>query len=269
MHDRRTRLLDLTALVAILSVPAGVLDGPAWWLGVAALMAATAVAARATTDRSWHGLPLAPVALPMLAAFSAAGLVHLAGDSAMWALAVACGAALVAATLLAEARLAGPADDRRARLERQVVPLTIVLAFASFLTAAGAIPGGLAEASGQSTATVPGALAPSGVLLLALADAAIAAGLGYRLAALRTTSVMEALRIAGTYGVVTGLGAALLRVLELPRLFGPAVLAGVFYLWSAYRDASAAQRRTSAWLLEYGLLAAALVLVVGWNLLLH
>ena len=61
----------------------------------------------------------------------------------------------------------------------------------------------------------------------------------------------------------------MLRVLELPRLFGPAVLAGVFYLWSAYRDASAAQRRTSAWLLEYGLLAAALVLVVGWNLLLH
>lgn len=269
MHDRRARILNLTALVVVLSVPVGLLDGPAWWLGVAALMAATAVATRASADRSWHGLPLAPAVLPMLAAFSAAGLTHLAGDGVLWALALACGGALMAVTLLAEARLAGPADDRRARLERQVVPLAIVLAFAAFLAAAGALAGGLADTPGQPTDTALGPLTPSGVLLLALADAAIAAALGYRLAALRTTSLNEALRIAGTYAVVTGLGAALLRVLELPRLFGPAVLAGVFYLWSAYRDASAAQRRTSAWLLEYGLLAGALVLVVGWNLLLH
>lgn len=269
MHDRRARIVNLTALVVALSVPVGLLDGPAWWLGVAALMAATAVATRASADRSWHGLPLAPALLPMLAAFSAAGLVHLAGDSALWALALASGGALMAVTLVAEARLAGPADDRRARLERQVVPLSIVLAFAAFLAAAGALAGGLADVTGQPVDTALGALTGSGVLLLALADAAIAAALGYRLAALRTTSLNEALRIAGTYAVVTGLGAALLRVLELPRLFGPAVLAGVFYLWSAYRDASAAQRRTSAWLLEYGLLAGALVLVVGWNLLLH
>ena len=157
MHDRRARLLNLTALVVALSVPVGLLDGPAWWLGVAALMAATAVATRASTDRSWHGLPLASAALPVLAAFSAAGLAHLAGDGALWLLAVLCGGALVALTLLAEARLAGPADDRRARLERQVVPLSIVVAFAAFLAAAGAITGGLANTAGQST---DAALAP-------------------------------------------------------------------------------------------------------------
>jgi len=269
MHDRRARLLNLTALVVVLSVPVGLLEGPAWWLGVAVLMAATVVAVRATADRSWHGLPLATAVLPALAGFSAAGLVHLAGDGTFWVPAVACGGGLEALTLLAEARLAGPADDRRARLERQVVPLAIVVAFAAFLAAAGALAGGLVDAAGQSADTGPGSLTGSGVLLLALADAGIAAALGYRLAALRTTNLGEALRIAGTYAVVTGLGAALLRVLELPRLFGPAVLAGVFYLWSAYRDASAAQRRTSAWLVEYGLLAAALVLVVGWNLLLR
>jgi len=269
MHDRRMRLVNLTALVVALSVPVGLLDGPAWWLGVAALMAATAVATRASADRSWHGLPLAPAVLPVLAAFSSAGLDHLAGDGILWVAAVTCCAALVALTLLAEARLAGPADDRRARLEHQVVPLAIVVAFAAFLAAAGALAGGLAAATGQPGDTSLGALTASGVLLLALADAAVAAALGYRLAALRTTNLTEALRIAGTYAVVTGVAAALLRVLELPRLFGPAVLAGVFYLWSAYRDASAAQRRTSAWLLEYGLLVVALVLVVGWNLLLH
>jgi hypothetical protein len=269
MHDRRGRLINLTVLVVALSAPVGLLDGPAWWLGVAALMAATAIAVRASAERSWHGLPLAPAALPMLAAFTTAGLVHLAGDGVLWALGLACGGGLVAATLLAEQRLAGPADDRRARLERQVVPLAIVLAFGAFLAAAGAVAGGLAGTRGEAVDVTEGALTASGLVLLALADAAIAAALGYRLAALRTTSLPEALRIAGTYAVVSGVAAALLRVLELPRLFGPAVLAGVFYLWSAYRDASAAQRRTSTWLFEYGLLAAALVLVVGWNLLLH
>ena len=189
MHDRRARLLNLTALVVALSVPVGLLDGPVWWVGVGVLMAATAIAARTSTDRSWHGLPLAPAVLPVLAAFSTAGLAHLAGDGALWVLALACGGALVALTLLAEARLAGPADDRRARLERQVVPLSIVVAFAAFLAAAGAIAGGLADASAQPTETAFGGLTVSGVLLLALADAAVAAALGYRLAALRTTNL--------------------------------------------------------------------------------
>jgi len=269
MHDRRTRLVNLTVLVVALSAPISLLDGPAWWLGAAALMAATAVAARMSADRSWHGLPLATVVLPALAAFGSAGLVHLAGQGVVWLPALAGGGALVAVTLVAEARLAGPADDQRARLEHQVVPLAIVLAFTAFLGAAGALAGGLVTSADPSLAGGSGPVSAADIVALALADAAVAAALGYRLAALRTTSLTEALRIAGTYAVVTGAAAALLRVLELPRLFGPAVLAGVFYLWSAYRDASAAQRRTSAWLLEYGLLTAALVLVVGWNLLLH
>jgi hypothetical protein len=267
MHERRARSVNLTVLVVALSAPIGLLDGPAWWLGAAALMAATAVATRVSADRSWHGLPLATAILPALAAFGSAGLMHLAGEGIVWLPALAVGGALVAVTLVAEGRLAGPADDRRARLERQVVPLAIVLAFTAFLGAAGALAGGLVTTGPAAASTGPAS--PSDIVALALADAAIAAALGYRLAALRTTSLTEAMRIAGTYAVVTGAAAALLRVLELPRLFGPAVLAGVFYLWSAYRDASAAQRRTSAWLLEYGLLTAALVLVVGWNLLLH
>jgi hypothetical protein len=267
MYGRRIRTLNLTLLILALSVPISLLDGPAYWVGVATLMVATAVATGALgPDRPTHGLPLAPRMMPALAAFAAAGLAHLAGIDPAWLVALAVGVGVVALTLLAEQRLAGPADDRRPHLERQFLTLAIVLAFAAFTGAAGALEDGLDSAPGAAAGT---ALTATGLLALALAEAAIAATLGYRLAGLRTTSLAEALRVAGTYAVVTGVTAALLRAVDLPRLFGPAVLAGVFYLWSAYRDASAAQRRTSAWLWEYGLLVAALLLVVGWNLLLH
>src|SRR3990172_8197785 len=64
-----------------------------------------------------------------------------------------------------------------------------------------------------------------------------------------------------------GAGAALLRALALPRLLGPAILAGIFYLWSAYRAAPGAERRSAGWLWEYLVLALALAGVVAWNLL--
>ncbi|MFI5261018.1 MAG: hypothetical protein ACHQZR_00520 [Candidatus Limnocylindrales bacterium] len=269
MHSRRARVVNLTVLVVALSVPISLLDGPAYWAGVASLMLATAVAAGAqTSERPVHGLPLATRILPMLAAFAAAGLAHLAGADATWLLALALGAAPTATTLLAELRLAGPADDRRPHLERQMLTLVIVLVFAAFTAAAGAIEGGLGTTPNEAGDAVL-TISAAGLMALALIEAAIAGAVGYRLAALRTTALGEALRVAGTYAVVTGVTAALLRAIDLPRLFGPAVLAGVFYLWSAYREASAAQRRTATWLWEYGLLVGALLLVVGWNLLLR
>lgn len=272
MHSRRARVLNLTLLVAALSVPISLLDGPALWSGLAALMLATAVATGALApERAAHGgLPLASRMLPVVAAFTTAGLAHLAGVDPIWLVALAIGAALTGAAVAVEQRLAGPADERRAAVERQLLPLAIVLAFSAFTAAAGAVDSGLGGPTAEAVQGVVSAgLTASGLLFLALAEAAIAAALGYRLAALRTTSLPEALRVAGTYAVVTGITAALLRAVDLPRLFGPAVLAGVFYLWSAYRDASAAQRRSSQWLWEYVLLALALVLVVGWNLLLR
>jgi hypothetical protein len=271
MHSRRARALNLTVLVVVLSVPISLLDGPALWSGLATLMLATAVATGAlTAERPSHGLPMASRILPVQAAFTTAGLAHLGGVDPIWLVALLIGAVLTASAAAAEQRLSGPVDERRTHLERQVLPLAIVLAFGAFAAVAGAVDSGLGAlpaAAGEGAAGT--GLTAAGLLFLALADAAIAAALGYRLAALRTTSLPEALRVAGTYAVVTGVTAALLRAVDLPRLFGPAVLAGVFYLWSAYRDASAAQRRTSEWLWEYGLLAVALVLVVGWNLLLH
>ena len=63
------------------------------------------------------------------------------------------------------------------------------------------------------------------------------------------------------------MAAVLLRALALPQLLGPAILAGVFYLWSAYRAAPGAERRSVGWVWEYLVLIVALVGVVAWNLL--
>jgi hypothetical protein len=103
------------------------------------------------------------------------------------------------------------------------------------------------------------------MLLLAVLDGLIAFLLGYRLTALRAPDLIEATWAAGTYAVAVGVAAALLRALALPQLLGPAILAGVFYLWSAYRAAPGAERRSSGWIWEYLVLIVALVGVVLWN----
>jgi len=261
--------VNLTLLVTAVSVPVSLLEGPAFWAAAAVLLAATAVASGSLAgERTARSLPLATTVMPALGAFSTAGLAHLAGADATWLVGLGVGAGLVALAALAEQRLAAPADDRRPQVERQLLTLAIVLVFASVTGAAGAIDGGLGTPPGAAGAA-RSTISAAGLISLALVEAAIAAAVGYRLAALRTTTLADALRVAGTYAVVTGVSAALLRAIDLPRLFGPAVLAGVFYLWSAYRDASGTQRRPAAWIWEYGLLAVALALVVGWNLLLR
>ncbi len=275
MHSLRSRLAELGALSATLAAVVSLLGGPAYWVGVAVLLAATALATfTVLAEHEPRGVPLESLALPSAAAFAGVGLAHLAGVGVAWPFALALGWLLVAASVSTEARLMGPIDERRTRAERQLLPLTVVVAFAAFAAAAGSVYGGIAEPAvgGGTPEGVAGTLGgisieATSLLALGLLDAAIAFILGYRLAALRTTSAREAAWAAGTYAVVVGLAAALLRGVGLPRLLGPAVLTGIFYLWSAYRAASAAQRRSFAWLWEYLVLAAALAAVVIWNLL--
>ena len=277
MHPLRSRLAELTALTGALAAAVSLLDGPAYGAGLAIVVAAGGFGTfMLLAEREPRGVPLESLALPLVATFAFVGLPHLAGVGPWWPIALLAGAAALVAAVATEARLLGPVDERRSRAERQLLPLTVALAFAAFAAAAGSIPGGIAE---PLTGAAPGpdgtlsaaglSVARSSLLLLGLLDAGIAFLLGYRLAALRTTSASEAAWAAGTFAVVIGISAALFRAVDLPRLFGPAVLAGVFYLWSTYRGASAAQRRSFAWLWEYVVLAAALALAVVWNLLLR
>jgi hypothetical protein len=105
--------------------------------------------------------------------------------------------------------------------------------------------------------------------MMAVADGTVAFLLGYRLSATRAPDLIEAIWAAGTFAVVIGVAAALLRALGLPLLLGPAVLAGTFYLWSAYRSAPAGERRSAGWLVEYFVLLVVLIAAIAWNLLLR
>ena len=121
--------------------------------------------------------------MPVVATFATAGLAHLVGPGPVFAAILAGGGVLIAATLLMEARLLGPADEIRARRERQPLPLCVLLAFLGFAAVAGSVFAGLAT-------PVPGAEEPAaidfgGMLQLAVLDGMIAFLLGYRLTAAR------------------------------------------------------------------------------------
>ena len=214
-------------------------------------------------DLDPRGVPIESLAMPVVATAATAGLAHLTGPGPVFAAILVGGGVLIAATLLMEARLLGPADEIRARRERQLVPLCVLLAFLGFAAVAGSVYAGLAAPLPGSTNRRPSTSAACS--LLAVLDGTIAFLLGYRLTAAREPDLLEATWAAGTYAVAIGVAAALLRALALPQLLGPAILAGVFYLWSAYRAAPGAERRSVGWIWEYLILVVALVGVVLWN----
>ena len=100
--------------------------------------------------------------------------------------------------------------------------------------------------------------------LLAAADALVAFLLGYRVAALRVTTLRDALWSAATYALAIAIGAAALRAMEIPRLLGPALLTLEFYLWDAFHGASS-RRRDSRWAWQTALLIGLGVIVILWN----
>lgn len=274
MRTERPRLANLVALV-LLSAGIGIfLQGAAFWVGALLLAAATAYGAFALmADLDPRGVPIESLATPAAAAFATLGLAHLAGAELAALPVLAGGGALLAVSLLLEARLLGPADASNPHREQQLLVVTVLLSFLCFTAVAGAVPGGLGGETGAAGDAGPDAGNAGGqeasLLLLAVADGAVAFVLGYRLAALRSPSVRAAARAAGTFGVVIAASAALIRAIALPRLLGPALLAAVFYLWSAYRSASGLERRSAAWLWEYLALTGAAALAVAWNLLLR
>jgi hypothetical protein len=264
VHGERSRLLNVAVLSSLVAGTAGVLVDGAWlWLAVGLAAAATALGGFVIfSEHEPRGVPVESLALPVVACVSAAGLGRVAGPTLWIVPAIVAGATLVFLALTVEGRLLGPIGPELPRRAGQVVPLAVLLAFTSFVSVAAAMPGGLRASSG-----VP--LDEGGLVLMAVADAFVAFLLGYRLAALDASSLGRALSAAGTFAAIIGVSAALTRAWSLPRLLGPAVLAAVFYLWSAYRAASAAERRSSHWIWEYVALAGAAAIAVAWNLLLR
>lgn len=267
VYDDRARTFELVLLSCGAAAVGMLLDGPPLWVAAIGIAVLTAYGAfPILLAHEPRGVPVESMALPAVASIGMVGLGHLAGVGALTIPALLAGAVLVSASMAVERRLALPSGVVAERRRNVLQELALLLAFAAFAGIAGAIPGGLAEPPG-SDATLP--LAEGAVVLLTVGDAVVAFLLGYRLAALRVTRVRDAAFAAGTFAVVVGIAAAVVRALALPRLVGPAVLAAVFAIWAAYRAAPGAERRSFAWIWEYGILCAAAVLAVAWNLLLR
>ena len=266
MDDRSARR-DLTLVAVTVVGLSRLLEPPLIWLVAGALLGAMLLGTlqvlhdEAAPLQVWFGVPVESVILPSVAAVACLGAIRLVPFGVWLAPALYLTWLIVGRTLALESRInRGPAglspDDRSALL------VTILLvAFLAFTGVAAMVPGGLVQSGG--------ALAESNLLVLAAGDALVAGLLGYRAAALRVTSVRDALWAALTYAAAIAIGAAALRAMEIPRLVGPALLTLSFYLWDAFIGSAPTRRRDLRWVGQIGLLAALGLIVAVWNLLLR
>jgi hypothetical protein len=269
---RRDLEIVATAIVGMAAVMTGPLIWPAAALLLAAMVVGTLeVLAAGDEDRFGaqvllgdRGVPIESLILPAVAAIGCLGAIRLVPLGLALVPALAGTALLVDRAIALEARLVAndqaPTDDDRART--LIAMLTVALV--AFTGVAAVVPGGIA---GLEPAGAPAApLSLGNLLILALGDAVVAALLGYRAAALRATSLREALWSAVTYGVAIAIGAAAIRALGIPRLIAPALLMLVLYLWDVIHGSAPASRRDPGWIWQTALLAGLGVVVAWWNL---
>jgi len=131
------------------------------------------------------------------------------------------------------------------------------LAFLGFAAVGGIVPGGVAG-DGQP-------LTVAAFIVTIVLDVAIGGLVGYRIAAVRPHTTGQAAVAFYQYAMVLAPIGVLVRVLALPRLFGPAVLVLAAYLVTSLRE-SDEPVRFNARLIEETLvliLAGAVVVVLG------
>jgi hypothetical protein len=247
MDPRTDGRRELAVLAAALVGASRLVDPPVAW-AVVALTAATLVAG------AWRALDASgPRSVPF-------AMLILVPVEPILGLAIVAAGVLVQLALGLEARLAAAVGGASSAVREQVVWLALIVAFVGFVGIAGAVPGGLVDPDASSTPV--GSL---DVAILAMSDAALAAVLGYRLAALRIATTRDVLAFATTSAAVVLVAAGALHALAVPRLLGPALLTLVFFLWEALHAAGPARRRDARWLWEVVLLAALGLVVVALN----
>lgn len=237
----------------------------AWLVGVLLLvavgLAALQVLGESDVPGAAAGVPVELLAMPAAAAFAAFGAIRLVPVGVLLVPAIAAAAWLIARTLATETRLlaapAGPSSaDRTA-----VLVQALVVAFLAFAGIAALVPGGMPEPGSVATPPVGPELA-----LLAAGDAIIAFLLSYRAAALRSSNFRDVAWFALTSAIVVAIGAAALRVMEIPRLLGPALLIVVFFLWDAVHASQPTRRRDPRRIWETLLLLALGIVVAAWSI---
>ncbi len=269
MEDRLARR-DLAIAAVVVVGLSRLLEPPAVWavavllLGAVLLGTLQVIADEAPPAQASMGVPIESLILPAVAAVACLGAIRLVPFGLWLAPALAVTWWLVGRTLALEARI-NVAPEGLTQDDRTAVLVTILLiGFLAFTGVAAMVPGGLVQ-----PAINGGTLPETNLLVLAGADSLVAFLLGYRAAALRVTSLRDALWSALTYAVAIAIGAAAVRAMEIPRLIGPALLTLLFYLWDAFAGTSPARRRDGGWLWQTGLLAVLGLGVIAWNLLLR
>jgi hypothetical protein len=248
---------------------ASVLTGPLVWAAAILLLAATIlgtlqVIGDVEGPAAEHGVPVETLFLPAVAAIGCLGAIRLVPLGLAIVPALLLTGLLIDRTLVVEARIAAAPQGPTAEDRTRALIAMLVVAFIAFTGVAAIVPGGIAGLEPAGAPVAP--LALGDLVLLALADAVVAGLLGYRAAALRATSVREALWAALTYGVAIAIGAAALRAMGIPRLLGPALLMLLFYLWDSLHAVTPTRRRDPRWIWETIVLAGLGAAVAFWNL---
>jgi hypothetical protein len=260
---------DLVIAATTVVGMAAVLTGPLVWAAAILLLAATIlgtlqVIGDVEGPTGDGGVPIETLFLPAVAAIGCLGAIRLVPLGLAIVPALLATGLLIDRTLAVEARIAaepqGPMEEDRPR----VLVAMLIVALVAFTGVAAIVPGGIAGLEPPGAPIVP--LPLGDLVLLAVADAAIAGLLGYRAAALRASSVRDALWAALTYGVAIAVGAAAIRAMGIPRLVGPALLMLLFYLWDSLHATEPRRRRDTRWIWETVVLAGLGAAVAFWNL---
>jgi hypothetical protein len=264
MDPRSAGRRDLVLLAVAVIGFSRFADGALLWL-IAALLLATMLlgSLQVLGEGEPRGVPIESLLLPAVTAVAALGAMRLVPIGVGLVPALVAAGLVIEWTSALEARLEASTTPLRPEDGTRVLTLTLVVAFVAFTGVAAMVPGGLVG-SGQGPATGAG-LAGSELAALAAADAVVAFLLGYRVSALRLTTLRDVGWSAVTYAVVIAIAAGAVRALALPLLLGPALLTLVFFLWDALHGTSPGLRRDPRWLWEVALLAALGLVVVALN----
>lgn len=273
MDDRRARR-DLALMAATIVGLSRLIEPPGVWIVALFVLGAMLLGSlQVLGDEAAHhdggglGVPIESLILPAVAAVACVGAIRLIPFGLWLVPALLVTGLIVERTLALEARIIAAHDDLGQDGRTAILVTILMVAFLGFTGVAATVTGGLAQPGTQGATGGP--LPESGLLALAAADAVIAFLLGYRAAALRVTTLRDAIWSALTYAAAIAIGAAAVRAMEIPRLMGPALLTLVFYLWDAFHAASPSRRRDARWIWQTALLAGLGIAVVAWNLLLR
>jgi hypothetical protein len=265
MDHRSAGRRDLVLLATTVVGLTRLVDGPLLWLAAGLVLVGVVLGAlQVLGEGEPRGVPIESLLLPATAAAAGVFGLRLVPLGPAVLVGVAIVALLIDRSTALEQRLVGLSSPPSVEDRTRVVGLAIGVAFLAFAGVAATVPGGLAS-DGSVLGPPGGPLVGSDLALLAGADAAFAFLLGYRVSALRLSTVRDAAWSALTYAIVVAIGAGAFRALAVPRLLGPALLTLVFFLWDALHSAGPARRRDPRWLWEIGLLVALGVLVVALN----